>query len=131
VKCLVLESSPGIRRAVVRALRAARPDAVPVCLDPREAMATIDDSVALVVLGWPADDESALARLRELRACPGSSATPVVVVSPRGSREDVNAAAAAGATEYVVRPFDGEALAERLARHLPAPESLEPGQAAA
>ncbi len=126
MNCLVVESSPGVRRAVVRALDGIPGSVIRAVDDPAEATTGPDEIPDLIVLGWSAEDDRGLELLRELRTRTECATTPVVIVSGRTSAADVRRAAEAGATDYVLRPFAPPVLAERLARHAPETGAAEP-----
>ena len=48
----------------------------------------------------------------------GETAAPIIFVSARGSKEDVERGRAAGAIDYVVKPFDPVRLPDRLREDL-------------
>jgi len=117
MRCFVVDPSPTIRRGVLRALQSFDKVEVVVSDDPGSALDTIEPPIDLAVVGW-SDDDRALELVRALRAQPELDRIPIVIVSSRSSHEDVRAARTAGATDYVLRPFTPESLAERLARHV-------------
>ena len=59
-----------------------------------------------------------LALLRLLRADPALAEVKVVVMSARTQEKDIAAAVAAGADDYLPKPFRIRELQERVARHL-------------
>jgi CheY-like chemotaxis protein len=56
--------------------------------------------------------------LRSLRADPGGGDVKVIILSARTQQKDIAAAYAAGADEYLPKPFHLKALKETLARYL-------------
>ena len=60
-----------------------------------------------------------LALLRALRQDPAGKTVKVVVISARTQQKDIAAAYAAGADDYLPKPFRLAELKERLDRHLP------------
>ena len=63
-------------------------------------------------------DMDGLTMLRTLRADPGGGDVKVIVLSARTQQKDIAAAFAAGADEYLPKPFRLRELRETLARHL-------------
>ena len=63
-------------------------------------------------------DMDGLTMLRTLRADPGGGDVKVIVLSARTQQKDIAAAYAAGADEYLAKPFRLRELRETLARHL-------------
>ena len=55
-----------------------------------------------------------------LRAAPTSATIPILMLTARSSVEDVNRAIAAGAEDYVVKPYDPLVLEGKLRRYLAA-----------
>ena len=56
--------------------------------------------------------------LRELRLKPASAVPPVMVLTARNAQEDIKAALALGARDYMSKPFDHAQLLFRLSRLL-------------
>ncbi len=122
MRCLVVDPSHTIRRGVLRALQGFAQVEVVTRDDLGSALDGVEPPLDLAIVGW-AEDDRALDLVRTLRAQPELDRIPIVIVSARTSHEDVRAARNAGATDYVLRPFTPESLAERLGRHVdPAPE---------
>ena len=69
---------------------------------------------ALILLDWALPGMSGIDFLRTLRAVPGYEATQVIVCSGHGRPADIHAAMRAGASEYILKPFDPELLAFKL-----------------
>lgn len=58
---------------------------------------------------------------RQVRADPAYAALPVLLLSARTQAEHVDVGMAAGATDYVIKPFDSDVLLERITALLAAP----------
>ena len=56
-----------------------------------------------------------LAVTREVRADPAYAALPILLLSARTQAEHIDEGMAAGATDYVIKPFDTEVLLARIA----------------
>jgi two-component system chemotaxis response regulator CheY len=67
-----------------------------------------------ILLDWNMPVMSGIDFLRRLRAEPGGAAPVVVMCTMRNARADLEEALAAGADEYIMKPFDGEILAAKL-----------------
>ncbi len=61
--------------------------------------------------------------VRRLRADPELSKVPIVVVSAKAQRSDMRDGVAAGADEYVTKPFDPQDVLDAVARLLEDAES--------
>ena len=72
-----------------------------------------------VVLDWMLPQVSGLEVLAQLRQRAGWQDTPVLVLSAVDAGDEIARAFAAGASDYVVKPFNPEEFLARLARLLP------------
>ena len=66
---------------------------------------------------------------RTLRAEPATRRVPVLLLTARADEDDVAAGFAAGASDYLIKPFAAEDLLDRVAALLSATEQ-EPGRPA-
>lgn len=82
----------------VQALRA-------LCRDPRPRLAILD---------WEMPELDGLQLCRRIRATPALRNSYVLLLTARGSKEDVVAGLEAGADDYLVKPFAPEELRARL-----------------
>lgn len=87
--------------------------------DGREALGVLadDGDVEVVVTDLEMPELDGLGLIEAIRADPGHSTLPVVIVSSRGSEEDRRRGAEAGADAYIVKQdFDQRALIDSVAR---------------
>ncbi len=68
----------------------------------------------LVVLDWMMPKASGVEVLRELRADVETAEIPVVLLTARVSATDIEEGVAAGADDYIVKPFSPQELAVRV-----------------
>ncbi|RLK47993.1 response regulator transcription factor [Microbacterium telephonicum] len=68
----------------------------------------------LVILDWMMPVKSGLDVCTELRADEGFSTTKIVMLTARATEADVERAYAAGADEYLTKPFSPRALRARI-----------------
>jgi two-component system, OmpR family, phosphate regulon response regulator PhoB len=68
----------------------------------------------LVILDARLPGMSGLEVCRELRAGPGTARTPIIMLTTRARSQDIEQAYAAGATDYVVKPFSPRQLQLRV-----------------
>ncbi|HTO91420.1 MAG TPA: response regulator [Candidatus Sulfotelmatobacter sp.] len=122
MKCLVVDPSPTVRRALVHAAQAIEAAPILVADQPREALQGLEEQLELVMVGWSADDDLGLELVRAVRADARHTGARIVVISPRRTREEVERALQAGADDFVLRPFELEALVKRLRRLAPPAE---------
>jgi two-component system, chemotaxis family, chemotaxis protein CheY len=73
-----------------------------------------DFAFDLALLDWNMPVMNGLEMLQQLRA-EGFSALKVLMVTTEAENDFIERALEAGADEYLMKPFDGEALAEKLA----------------
>jgi two-component system chemotaxis response regulator CheY len=80
-----------------------------------DALAALSASPAdLVMADWNMPVMDGLELLRQIRATPAFSAVPVVMVTTEAEVDQMTTALAAGATEYIMKPFTAEILAGKL-----------------
>lgn len=72
----------------------------------------------VIICDWEMTGMTALSLLTRLRANPATAAIPFVMCTSVASRENIMAAVAAGATDYIVKPFEPKVFQEKLARLL-------------
>lgn len=70
--------------------------------------------VMLLDIMMPDSDMDGLEICRRLKASPGTADINVILLSAKGQREDVEAGLAAGADDYVTKPFSPVALIQKL-----------------
>lgn len=68
----------------------------------------------VVLLDWNMPDMNGLECLRRLRADAGTENLPVMMVTTESEMAQVALALEAGANEYLMKPFDRQALLEKL-----------------
>ena len=83
---------------------------------------------SLILLDLMLPGKDGLTVLRGLKADTDTSAVPVIVVSGKEAHEQVQAAMAAGAIDYVIKPFEPMELGVRIKNFL---ETLNNGPAGA
>ena len=80
-----------------------------------EALALCRSAMPDVVLTeWDMAQMKGAELVRALRSLPGGSAVKVVFCTTRNDASDIRAAIAAGADEYIMKPFDGEIVASKF-----------------
>ncbi len=70
--------------------------------------------IEFVVTDWNMPNMDGLTLLRIIRATPNLSHLPVLMVTAEAKKENIIAAAQAGADGYIVKPFTSATLKERL-----------------
>ncbi len=85
-----------------------------------QALAMIGEQLPdLVVLDvWLGQGRSGIELCRSLRADPRTRALAIVLLSANGQQSDIAAGLAAGADDYIVKPFSPDTLCAAVARLL-------------
>jgi len=73
-----------------------------------------DDAPELAVLDWMMPGLEGIEICRRLRATPGFEFLYVILLTSRGDKEDLAAGLAAGANDYITKPFDPVELEARV-----------------
>ena len=81
--------------------------------------AAIDERPALILLDNRLPDTNGEQGLRELATIPATAAIPVVILSADSSPVIIKELIAAGAADFLAKPFDGPQLLAILGRYLP------------
>ncbi|MHB1676833.1 MAG: chemotaxis response regulator CheY [Sulfuriferula sp.] len=69
-----------------------------------------------VVSDWNMPNMDGLTLLQQIRADPALASLPVLMVTAEAKKENIIAAAQAGANGYIVKPFTAATLDEKLAK---------------
>jgi two-component system chemotaxis response regulator CheY len=110
-RILIVDDSPTIRKMVRSSLKALESVDFVEAANGLEAIEQVALApVALMILDLNMPDMHGIDVLKFLRRNPGSRAVPVVVLTTRGDESSREAALAAGATQYLTKPFVPQAL---------------------
>jgi two-component system chemotaxis response regulator CheY len=74
-----------------------------------------EKTFGLVISDWMMEPMSGLELLREVRADPGLKALPFIMITALNRKDCAAKAEQAGADAYIVKPFNAEALSEKIA----------------
>ena len=115
MKALVVDDSRSMRAILSKQLKelgfqvAEAPGGV-------EALRILNEQGAfdLVLLDWNMPEMDGRTLLEKLRAEPEFAELPIMMVTTESEMEQVEVALEAGASEYLMKPFDRQALAEKL-----------------
>ncbi len=83
--------------------------------DGDQALALLEQcSFDLAIIDWDMPGTNGLEVIKAIRA--GNSQIPIIMVTAEAEREQVVRAIKAGASDYLVKPFDGSTLRAKLER---------------
>ena len=115
MKFLVVDDFSTMRRIVKNLLKELGYTNVDEAEDGVMALAKLRaDSYDFVVSDWNMPNMDGLAMLQHIRADPALAKLPVLMVTAEAKKENIIAAAQAGASGYVVKPFTAATLDEKL-----------------
>ena len=117
IKALVADDSGVMRKIIIRALNAIGVTDVVEAADGEEActlfgMHTFD----LVLTDWNMPGKTGLDVIREIRAT--GSKIPIMLITTEGEKSRVMEAVQAGVSDYVVKPFEADALRAKIDKHV-------------
>ncbi|KAA0014511.1 chemotaxis protein CheY [Billgrantia pellis] len=112
---LVVDDFPTMRRIVRSLLKELGYTNVEEAEDGQEALAKLrSGSFEFVVSDWNMPNLDGLEMLKQIRADAALKELPVLMVTAEAKKENIIAAAQAGASGYVVKPFTAATLEEKL-----------------
>lgn len=112
---LVVDDFPTMRRIVRSLLKELGFENVEEAADGQEALTKLRaGGFEFVVSDWNMPNLDGLEMLKEIRQDPKLSSLPVLMVTAEAKKENIIAAAQAGANGYVVKPFTAATLEEKL-----------------
>ena len=110
---LIAEDESHILLLIKRKLEAAG-YSVKTAMDGDEALqCALQTKPDLLILDVMLPGRDGLEICREVKTALGSDAPPVIMISARGQHMDVEAGMAAGADDYIIKPFSPGLLLER------------------
>lgn len=120
MKVLVVDDSGIMRRVMSNAVTANKHVAVEA-KDGADALIKLKehkDDISLIILDWNMPVMDGYEMLCEVRAQREYDHIPILMATTDGVKEDVLKALKAGATNYLVKPFEQEALVKKIAECL-------------
>jgi two-component system chemotaxis response regulator CheY len=115
MKILVVDDFPTMRRIIKNLLKDLGFENVDEAEDGLMALERLrNGSFSFVVSDWNMPNMDGLAMLKAIRADPVLAKLPVLMVTAEAKKENIIAAAQAGANGYVVKPFTAATLEEKL-----------------
>ncbi|APR03302.1 MULTISPECIES: chemotaxis response regulator CheY [Thauera] len=115
MRILVVDDFPTMRRIVRSLLKELGYNNVDEAEDGQDALTKLRaGGFQFVVSDWNMPNLDGLEMLRQIRADGALKALPVLMVTAEARKENIIAAAQAGANGYVVKPFTAATLEEKL-----------------
>jgi two-component system chemotaxis response regulator CheY len=115
MKILVVDDFPTMRRIVRNLLKELGYANVDEAEDGQAGLARLrSGGYEFVISDWNMPNLDGLSMLKEIRADAALSHLPVLMVTAESKKENIIAAAQAGASGYVVKPFTAATLDEKL-----------------
>ncbi|MBK1703316.1 chemotaxis response regulator CheY [Halochromatium glycolicum] len=112
---LVVDDFPTMRRIVRSLLKELGFTNVDEAEDGQEALNKLKaGGFDFVVADWNMPNLDGMEMLKQIRADPDLANMPVLMVTAEAKKENIIAAAQAGASGYVVKPFTAATLDEKL-----------------
>jgi two-component system chemotaxis response regulator CheY len=116
MKILVVDDFSTMRRIVrnlLKELGFANVDEAEDGAIALQKLQTVGD-FEFVVTDWNMPNMDGLQLLQSIRSSPALSRLPVLMITAEAKKENIIAAAQAGASGYIVKPFTAATLAEKL-----------------
>ncbi|WP_269494439.1 chemotaxis response regulator CheY [Castellaniella sp. S9] len=115
MKILIVDDFPTMRRIIKNLLKDLGFENVDEAEDGVIGLEKLrNGSFDFVVSDWNMPNMDGLTMLQQVRADPNLSSIPVLMVTAEAKKENIIAAAQAGASGYVVKPFTAATLEEKL-----------------
>lgn len=115
LRFLVVDDFATMRRIVRNLLKDLGFNNVEEAEDGQDALGKLrESSFDFVISDWNMPNIDGLQLLNEIRKDPNLSSLPVLMVTAEAKKENIIAAAQAGANGYVVKPFTAATLEEKL-----------------
>ncbi len=112
---LVVDDFPTMRRIVRSLLKELGFTNVEEAEDGQEALTKLKGGdFEFVVSDWNMPNLDGLEMLKQIRADDAMKSLPVLMVTAEAKKENIVAAAQAGANGYIVKPFTAATLEEKL-----------------
>ena len=117
VKTILIVDDSKVIRMVARKIMQELDFKTSEAADGKEALDSCKASMPdAVLLDWNMPVMSGLEYLKELRALPGGDAPIVIFCTTENDIEHIQEAMAAGANEYIMKPFDSEIIQAKLSQ---------------
>lgn len=114
---LVADDSGTMRKIIIRSLNSVGITSIVEAADGSQAVALFSPGkFDLVLTDWNMPGKSGLEVIKEIRAQDGK--VPIIMITTEAEKARVIQAIQAGVSDYLVKPFTGETLKEKLEKHV-------------
>lgn len=115
LKVLVVDDMMSMRNIVKRALLDIGYKDIHDALNGEDALEKLKSGgFGLVLLDWNMPIMSGIELLRIIRADPALQTLPVLMITAEAKMDNIMEAVQTGVSDYLVKPFSGQALQEKL-----------------
>lgn len=118
-RVLFVDDSPTMRRIMVNSLTKIGFEDLIEAENGEDALEKLEgESVDLILLDWNMPEMNGKELVEALRAKEEFKDTPIIMVTTRGTKEDVVTAVKIGANGYIVKPFTPDTLKSKIKKVL-------------
>lgn len=115
MKALVVDDSAVMRKILIGALSRAKITDVDQAADGAEAVAAVSKAdYSLVLMDWNMPNMLGIDAVRAIRA--QGKTVPIIMVTTEAEKSRVIEALKAGANNYIIKPFEPDAIVEKILR---------------
>jgi two-component system chemotaxis response regulator CheY len=115
MKILIVDDFSTMRRIVKNLLRQLGYENIEEAEDGAQAYSKLKSgNYGFVISDWNMPNMDGLELLKKIRSDPELKDLPVLMVTAEAEKEKVIAAIQAGVSNYIVKPFTGEVLKEKM-----------------
>ena len=115
IKILVVDDFSTMRRIVKNLLKQLGFEHIDEAEDGEQAFSKLqNDNYGFMISDWNMPNMDGLELLKKVRSDPDLKELPVLMVTAEAEKEKVITAIQAGVNNYVVKPFTGEILKEKM-----------------
>ena len=119
-RILIVEDEPDVLLLLENRVRGAGHDVVSATNGEEGLTLVSTEKPQLVVLDWMMPRRDGIEVCEEIRRSDPDHGIKVLMLTARSQQSDVDRAMAAGADDYIVKPFSSRDLIERISALLPA-----------
>lgn len=116
MKILLVDDSSTMRRIQMNTLKSIGYEDVVQAEDGQDALNKLKENpdVKLVLLDWNMPNMNGIDCLKAIKANPTTKPIPVMMVTSEAEKSKIIEAIQSGASNYLVKPFEADALKEKI-----------------